>query len=169
MSMTRVILGVGLAAAAALLTGGCPVGTLPPQEFILGSSGDVAQIGNQASVVVLSPGSNLSLTGGTPVEVNWRAVATTRTAVIDVFFDVDQNPNNDNETIGESNAPITQTTALLDTTSLAAGDYFVGVRIEELARSSRPTMRPASLRSTSARRSFSPRHATTSHLTARTA
>ncbi|MGE0479377.1 MAG: integrin alpha [Phycisphaerae bacterium] len=131
MSMTRVIVGVGLAAAAALLTGGCPVGTLPPQEFILGSSGDVAQIGNQASVVVLSPGSNLSLTGGTPVEVNWRAVATTRTAVIDVFFDVDQNPNNDNETIGESNAPITQTTALLDTTRLAAGDYFVGVRIEE--------------------------------------
>lgn len=121
---------VGL--GATFVAGGCIPGTGVPLEFIAGSTGDAAVVGDTASVIVLSPVSDLSIAGGTPVEVNWRAVATTRNAVIDVFFDVDLNPNNGNEVIGASNLPLADSSTLLDTTRLPAGDYFIGVRLEEV-------------------------------------
>ena len=40
---------------------------------------------------------DLAITGGTPIEVNWTAVATTNFASLEVIFDLDQDPNNGNE------------------------------------------------------------------------
>ncbi len=123
-----------VAAFVALMipAGGClPTTGLPALEFIAGGTGDPAVIGDAASVTVLSPVSDLSIAGGTPIEVNWRAVATSRTAVVDVFFDADLSPDNGNEVIISSNLPITDATSVLDTTRLNAGDFFVGVRVEQ--------------------------------------
>ncbi len=110
---------------------GCPTGATNPTEFLAGSTGDATRIGTTADVDVLSPVSDLSITGGTPVEVNWRAVATTRLAVIDIFVDVDQDPDNGNEIIAANNQSLDMNSTVIDTTQLAAGDYFVGVRLEE--------------------------------------
>ncbi len=124
----------GLAAAlaatgAVLLLGGCP--TNQPLEFISGGTGDQSQLGTQASVRVLSPTSDLSITGGTPIEVNWNVVATTNFASVDVIFDVDQNPDNDNEVIGVAGLGITDSSTVLDTTPLDAGTYYIGVILRE--------------------------------------
>ena len=55
------------------LAGGCP-GTGVPLEFVAGGIGDVAQIADVASVQVFTPASDLAITGGAPIEVNWRAI-----------------------------------------------------------------------------------------------
>ena len=94
--LRRLLLGlIGLATAATQL-GGCPPAGLP-LEFIEGGTGGRATIGDVASVTVFSPVSDLAITGGTPVQVNWQAIATTRSATVDLIFDLDQNPDNDNE------------------------------------------------------------------------
>jgi hypothetical protein len=114
---------------AAILLTGCP--QVPPAEFIPGDTGDSTTLGTTASVVVLSPISNLALAGGTPVEVNWSVVATTNFAVVDIIVDEDQIPDNGNETVLLSALPISQQSALIDTTSLPAGTFFVAVRLFE--------------------------------------
>ncbi|MCG3125705.1 MAG: hypothetical protein CHACPFDD_00531 [Phycisphaerae bacterium] len=111
--------------------GGCPSTGLPDLEFILGGTGDTTTISTVASVDVFAPVSDLSIAGGTQIETTWRAVATSRSALIDVIFDLDQNPENDNEIIAADNLPLSQSSALLDTTDLDAGDYFVGVLLIE--------------------------------------
>lgn len=108
---------------------GCPV--TEPFEFVAGGTGDRAQLGAVASVEVLSPMTDLPITGGTPVEVNWTAIATTNFAVIDVIFDIDQDPNNDNEIFAQRNIQLGESTALLDTTTLEAGSFFIGVVLRE--------------------------------------
>jgi hypothetical protein len=118
---------VGL--AAALQLAGCP--GQGPYEYVAGGTGDQARLGDEPSVDVLSPITDLSVTGGTPVEVNWFVVATTNFAAIDVIFDLDESPDNDNEIVGLRNIPFTETTALLDTTELEADTYFVGVVLRE--------------------------------------
>jgi len=122
------LLGVVLLGTVA----GCPTPS-SPVEFIVGQGGDDATIGLTASIEVLSPQSNLAISGGTPVEVNWRVVATTRTAVVDIILDVDLDPENGNEIVAESNIPLSRSSALVDTTNLAAGDYFVGAVLQEFA------------------------------------
>ena len=123
-----------LSVLAVFQIAGCPgVGpALPPQEFIVGGVGDTVSLGLTASVQVFAPLSDLSITGGTPIEVAWRATPTTPIAVIDVFIDVDVDPDNGNEIILFDNLPLTETTALIDTSRLAAGDYFLGIRMEEI-------------------------------------
>lgn len=125
----------GLFGAACILQiAGCPTDPTTPLEFIAGGTGDTFALSDVASVVVLSPVSDLSIVGGTPVEVNWRAVATTRSAVIDVLVDVDLIPDNNNELVAFSNIDITESTALIDTTTLVAGDYFIGIAVKEAGR-----------------------------------
>lgn len=125
----------GLFGAACILQiAGCPTAPSTPLEFIAGSVGDTFALSDVASVVVLSPVSDLSIVGGTPVEVNWRAVATTRSAVIDVLVDVDLIPDNNNELVAFSNIDITESTALIDTTTLVSGDYFIGIAVKEAGR-----------------------------------
>ena len=125
----------GLFGAACILQiAGCPTAPSTPLEFIAGGTGDTFALSDAASVVVLSPVSDLSIVGGTPVEVNWRAVATTRSAVIDVLVDVDLIPDNNNELVAFSNIDITESTALIDTTTLVAGDYFIGIAVKEAGR-----------------------------------
>lgn len=123
-----------LSVLAVFQIAGCPgLGpALPPQEFIVGGVGDTVSLGLTASVQVFAPLSDLSITGGTPIEVAWRATPTTRIAVIDVFIDVDVDPDNGNEIISFDNLPLTETTALIDTSRLPAGDYFIGIRMEEI-------------------------------------
>jgi hypothetical protein len=113
----------------ALLAVGCM--TVDPFEFVAGETGLQTRLGAVASVEVLSPVTDLSITGGTPVEVNWSAITTTLFAAIDVIFDVDQEPDNDTEIFAERNIPLTEATTLLDTTALEAGNYFVGVVLRE--------------------------------------
>lgn len=116
---------VGLGALV-LLTG-CPT----PYEYIAGGTGDQTQLGNRASVQVISPVADLPITGGEPVEVNWTIVATTNFAAVDIIFDVDEDPDNDNEIIAEESIALSETTTLLDTTNLQAGTYNIGVILRE--------------------------------------
>ncbi len=111
------------------LLGGCPQQN--PAEFVPGGVGQVSTIGAVASVNVFSPLSDLSITGGTPVEVNWTTVATTNFAELEIVFDPDQDPTNDNEVTAASNIQLSENTALLDTTDLAAGTYSIGVVLYE--------------------------------------
>jgi hypothetical protein len=125
----------GLWAALAVLAvtaglGGCP--TAAPVEYVAGGTGETTLLRADPSVEVLSPVSNLSITGGTPVEVNWRVFARTRTSVINVIMDLDEDPNNGNEFVAFSNLALTESTALVDTTQLAHGTYHVGVVLEEV-------------------------------------
>lgn len=117
---------VALGSSAVMIVG-CP--QVPPAEFIPGSTGDSSQLGSVASVDVISPTTNLSINGGAPVEVNWRAVATTSFASVDVFFDRDQTPNNGNEVESLNGLALTQQTALLNTARLDAGTYFIGASL----------------------------------------
>ena len=123
--LAAVVAGTGLG----LLLGGCP--TNQPLEFITGGTGNQSQLGTQASVRVLSPTADMSITGGTPIEVNWNVVATTNFASVDVIFDLDDNPSNGNEIIGVQGLGITDSNTVLDTTPLDAGTYFVGVVLRE--------------------------------------
>ncbi|MGD8451588.1 MAG: integrin alpha [Phycisphaerae bacterium] len=119
-----------VAALAVMALGGCPM--QQAVEYIAGQTGDRAIVSDTASVSVFSPQSDLAITGGTPVEVNWRAVGTTAFAVVDVLIDVDEEPDNGNEIVAFSNLDLSATTETLDTTQLTAGTYYVGVRLEEL-------------------------------------
>ncbi|MBU0639998.1 MAG: hypothetical protein KKB50_14110 [Planctomycetes bacterium] len=133
MKRMRGLLTAVLGLAAMLQLAGCPQsGDLPPLEYVAGGTGDSASLGMVAVVDVLSPVSDLSIAGGTPVEVNWRAVGTTRFAVVDVIVDLDLDPDNNNEIVAEGNLDLTETTVLLDTTTLEAGDYFIGVVMREV-------------------------------------
>jgi len=120
--------GLGMLAAAGL--GGCPP-SVAPLEFITGGTGQATVLRDTASVEVLTPASDLSITGGTQVEVNWRAFATSRFAVLNVIIDPDQDPQNGNEITAFTNVPLSQTSALVDTTRLQRGTYSIGVTLEE--------------------------------------
>ena len=122
------IAGITGLVALVLLTG-CPV--TAPYEYVAGKTGEGAQLGNVASVQVLSPAADVAIAGGTPLEVSWLVVATTRFAVVDVIFDADQDPNNGNEVFAEQSLPFDETSAVLDTTELEAGSYFIGVVLVE--------------------------------------
>jgi hypothetical protein len=110
--------------------GGCPSTT--PVEFIAGGTGEQLALSDTPSVTVLTPADNLSITGGTPVEVDWRAVARSRNSVLEVQVDGDEDPNNGDEVVAVSNLTVTETTWLLDTTALEQGTYHVGVVLTEL-------------------------------------
>ncbi len=125
------ISGVGLillALAGGL--GGCPSTT--PVEFIAGGTGEQLSLSDQPSVTVLTPADNLSITGGTPVEVDWRAIPRSRNSVLEVIVDEDEDPNNGNEIVAVANLAVTETKWLLDTTALQKGTYHVGVVLSEI-------------------------------------
>jgi len=127
----------GVLAALAGLTiavqlGGCPT-DVPPLEFVAGGTGEATILRDEPMVEVLTPVSNLSITGGTQVEVNWRAFASSRISVINVIIDEDGDPDNGNEITAYSGLPLTQTTALVDTTQLTQGTYRIGVVLEEIS------------------------------------
>ena len=124
-AVSHTILACGLAAGL-LLNAGCPSG-LNPTQYIAGGTGQNAKLGTNASVKVLAPQSDLSISGGTPIQVSWQAIATSNFASINVIFDVDNDPNNGNEIFAQSNVSLTTSTATLDTSLLAAGSYSIGV------------------------------------------
>ncbi len=109
--------------------GGCP---LTGSDYYAGGTGNPSKVRSTASVEVLTPATDLSITGGTPIEVNWQAYATSAFAVMDVVFDADQDPTNDNEEVAFENLALDESTALADTTYLARGTYFVGVVLKEV-------------------------------------
>lgn len=115
------VAGLGLAQL-----GGCPIGGLGGDVYP-GTTGEQAQLRDRASVEVLTPASDLSITGGTPVEVNWLAFARSPFAILDVIIDVDQDPDNGNETRAYVNLALSVSSVLVDTTALARGAYYVGV------------------------------------------
>ncbi len=114
-----------------LLIGGCPTDTAP-LEFVAGGTGDATVLRDDASIEVLTPASSLSIAGGTQIEANWRAFAASRFSIITIIVDEDQDPDNDNEILAYTNLPLSQTSALIDTTRLAQGTYFIGALIEEV-------------------------------------
>lgn len=126
---SRVAWAAGLGVVG--LAAGCGSVTLPTQEYIPGGTGANTQIGSRASVSVVSPAADLQITGGTPVEVNWRVVATTNFATVEIFFDPDDDPDNGNEFFALRNVPVTDTTALLDTSQLSSQTYSIRVRLIE--------------------------------------
>jgi len=112
------------------MVGGCP--TAATTDYVQGTGGnDSALVQAEASVKVLTPASNLSITGGTQVEVNWQAVARSRAATLDVIVAVDKDPNNGNETKIYTSVPLGDVKRLVDTTSLLRGTYYVGVVLRE--------------------------------------
>lgn len=129
MKRLRTLAGASLAILA-IGQAGCP--SQNPLEYILGGTGDTLTLAPVASVDVLAPVSDLAISGGTPVEVAWRAIPSTRTSVIDVIVDVDVDPDNGNEIIAFDNLPLTESSALVDTSRLEAGDYFIGVIIQDV-------------------------------------
>jgi hypothetical protein len=129
MNKTRGLIAGLVGLAAALQLAGCP--TTSPFEYVAGGTGELRQLGDVASVQVLSPVTDLAITGGTPVEVNWMVVATTSFAIIEVIFDVDEDPDNGNEILAEGGIAFTETTRLLDTSALEAGTYYIGVVLRE--------------------------------------
>ena len=118
--------GVALIGLIICQLGGCPS---TPYEYVPGGTGTATVLKAQPSVEVLSPASDLSITGGTQVEANWRAFASTISSTVSIIFDVDQDPNNGNEITLFTGLPLTQTSALLDTTQLRNGTYIVGVLV----------------------------------------
>lgn len=123
------VLGVALLAALGL--GGCPAA--PGVEYIEGGVDTGVSVGGPGSVEVLTPASNLLITGGTQVEVNWRGSVPSRFSVFNVFVDPDTDPNNGNEVFAFESLPITTSSVLVDTTRLQRGSYNVGVSIEQLS------------------------------------
>lgn len=122
---------VGLIALAALVQlGGCPIG-VPPLEYVAGGGGESALITSEASVTVQTPASDLSIIGGTQVEVNWQAFATSIYATLHVIVDEDRTPDNGNETRAYSDLALTTRKALVDTTQLRQGTYNIGVLVEQ--------------------------------------
>jgi len=125
------VLSASLLGAALLLSlGGCP--TESAAEYVLGGTGVSSLIRARPEVTVLTPVSNLAITGGTAVEVNWRAYARSRAATLDVIIDADRDPNNGNEIVAYAGLPLTETRVLLDTSSLLQGSYSIGVVEREL-------------------------------------
>ncbi len=110
--------------------GGCP--TQQAAEFISGGTGSSSLIRTTAEVTVLTPAGNLSIIGGTQVEVNWQAFAKSSFATLDVIIDPDLDPNDGNETAQFSGLALTEPKVLLDTTFLLQGSYHVGVVEREL-------------------------------------
>ena len=80
-----------LVGLVAVQLGGCQAGT-PTLEYVAGGTGESALIGSQAQITVLTPTSDLSIMGGAQVEVNWRAVATSRVARLSVVIDMTRFP-----------------------------------------------------------------------------
>ncbi len=130
---TRIGAAAGAGLILVLALGGCPLG-VSPMEYVAGGTGDTTVLRSTPLVEVLTPVADLSITGGTQVEVNWRAFASTRTAVLNVIVDEDQTPDNKNETEAFSNLALTQSTALVDTTRLKRGTYYVGVVMEQVGK-----------------------------------
>lgn len=121
----------GLVALVVLgVLGGCPTSTTT--DYVQGGgSSDTALVQTVSSVKVLTPASNLSITGGTQVEVNWQAAARSRAATLNVIIDTDQDPNNGTETTAYTNVSLGETKRLVDTTSLLRGTYYIGVVLRE--------------------------------------
>ncbi len=127
------ICGLRLAVGGVLLAAltGCPTG-VETLQYIAGGTGEPTVLRGEALVNVLTPVSDLSLTGGTQVDLNWQAFATSRTSVINVIVDEDQDPNNDNEITAFSNLALSEDNALIDTSRLARGTYYLGVLLIEV-------------------------------------
>lgn len=131
--MCRVKQGAATAGPLLVLTlvlGGCPL-EVPSVDYVAGGKGDTIVLRAQPLVEVLTPVSDLSISGGAQVEVNWRAFASSRTAVLNVIIDEDQVPDNENEIEAFVNLGLTQSSALVDTTRLQRGTYYIGVVMEQ--------------------------------------
>jgi hypothetical protein len=117
---------VTLCGLAASQLGGCSSG-VQPLEYVAGGTGEATVLRGEALVNVLTPVADISITGGTQVELNWQAFATSRTSVISVIIDLDQDPSNGNEELVYSNLPLTEDSTLVDTSQLQRGTYYLGV------------------------------------------
>jgi hypothetical protein len=130
--------GVGLAALVllALTLGGCPTDVTglfsSSTEVVEGSTGESRIFADEPSVEVLTPVSDLSILGGTQVEVNWQAFAASRFTIINVIVDRDQDPGNGNETEVFSGLSLSETQVLVDTTNFRRGTYNIGVVLEDV-------------------------------------
>ena len=118
------------AAAVGLSLGGCP-STSTVSAPIGGPTQTASRATGSASVTIFAPTSNLSISGGVPVEVTYRATSSTSSATVELIFDVDTDPENDNEFVSQISVPIDDTSAVLDTSLLDAGTYRIGVTVRE--------------------------------------
>lgn len=100
-------------------------------ETVYGPTSVTRTVADEASVTVVAPSTNLPVAGGTPVEVSFRAQATTPSGSVDIFFDPDTDPNNGNEIVQQAGLALATTSALLDTSDLNADTYAIGVRVRE--------------------------------------
>jgi hypothetical protein len=132
--MNKALRGIGiglLAAGALLLSGGCP-GSGQDVEFVSGGGSDAGRLVTNPTVQVFTPASDLSIQGGTQVELNWLAQPSSRFASVTLIIDPDTEPENGNETIVASNLAVDQTRRLINTTSLLQGSYNLGVLLFQL-------------------------------------
>ena len=118
------------ALTALLLLSGCP--GLQNSEYVAGSTGSNINLGNEPSLKIFTPESDLSITQGTPVEVTWLAVGTTSYATVDLFIDNDTDLENGVLSYPFTGMPLTQMAAQVDTRQLAAGEYRIGLLEKQL-------------------------------------
>ncbi len=126
----KCFLGAAAVVLSAALLGGCPTAT--PSEFIPGQTGAQSQLGTTIGLQVLAPSSDLSINGGTPVEVVWRLSATSPFATVDVSIDNDRDPNNGVVETPFENLALGSTSVLLNTSRLRNGTFTVLVQLRQL-------------------------------------
>lgn len=134
MNILRLTLVVLSAAGLALATGGCPNADtgLLAEEVIGSANRDAVIVTGESSISVLAPSSRLAITGGTPVEVVWTVRATTLLSSVTLILDRDRVPNNGNEIQIASGLNLTTNSRTIDTTTLPAGEYFIGALLFEI-------------------------------------
>jgi hypothetical protein len=113
-----------------LTLGGCPT-TTGGSGLIGGPTEPAGRVTGESTVSVAAPTSDLNIAGGTPVEVTYRVTAQSTSATVEIFFDLDQDPESGNEIFALVNVPITDSSGLLNTSTLDAGRYLIGVRLRE--------------------------------------
>ena len=111
------------------LLGGCPTESVT--NVVAGPASTRSTVGNEASVEVIGPRSDLTIPGGTLVEVVYQVTATTPSGTVEIWFDPDQDAFNQNQVAAAVEQPLSQTSTLINTANLEAGTYFVGVGVRE--------------------------------------
>ncbi|TWT39936.1 FG-GAP repeat protein [Phycisphaerae bacterium RAS1] len=134
MTIVRMSFSAIGAATLALSLGGCPndqTGTLA-EEVISSASNDAVIVTGESSIAMLAPSGRLAITGGTPVEAVWSVRATTRLSSVTLILDRDREPGTGNEIEIASGLDLSVNSRTIDTTTLSAGEYFIGVELFEI-------------------------------------
>jgi hypothetical protein len=130
-SRSYAVLLIAACGVLSFTLGGCPTNGSGVSNPIGGPTETASRATGEASVQIFAPSTSMSISGGVPIEVSYRATSETTTATVELIFDLDDDPENGNEFVSLINVPISETSAVLDTSLLDVGTYLVGVTVRE--------------------------------------